>query len=60
MLLSSPLPSETRPGAMWSAQVQGLGDVLEIEENLAPGDDGVKIQERIADWFACSVNGVGT
>ncbi|CAK8985352.1 Double-strand break repair protein MRE11A [Durusdinium trenchii] len=39
------------------AKVQGLGDVLEIEENLAPGDDGVKIQERIADWFACSVNG---
>lgn len=26
-------------------QVQGLGDVLEIEENLASGDDGVKIQD---------------
>lgn len=28
---------------MASREVQGLGDVLEIEENLA-GDDGVKIQ----------------
>ena len=35
-------------GELWAqaGQVQGLGDVLEIEENLVPGDDGVKIQER--------------
>ncbi len=33
-------------GRAQTGQVQGLGDVLEIEENLVPGDDGVKIQER--------------
>ena len=31
-----------------ASQVQGLGDVLEIEENAVPGDDGVKIQAYIS------------
>ena len=33
-----------------SREVQGLGDVLEIEENLA-GDDGVKIQDIIYKYI---------
>ena len=48
---------------LWAqaGQVQGLGDVLEIEENLVPGDDGVKIQERksqgkSSDEFRIPVN----
>ena len=38
-------------GAVGSRKVQGLGDVLEIEENLVPGDDGVKIQDIIYKYI---------
>ena len=45
----------TRGNRASSLQVQGLGDILEIEENTMPGDDGVKIQaqtSRVAKSFS--------
>lgn len=43
---------QPQPTSTGHAQVQGLGDVLEIEENLVSGDDGVKIQDcsRTTGW----------
>ena len=43
---------QPQPTSTGHAQVQGLGDVLEIEENLVSGDDGVKIQDcsRRTGW----------
>lgn len=38
-------------GAVGSRKVQGLGDILEIEENTMPGDDGVKIQDIIYKYI---------
>ncbi|CAE7913034.1 MRE11 [Symbiodinium necroappetens] len=38
-------------GATGSRKVQGLGDILEIEENTMPGDDGVKIQDIIYKYI---------
>ncbi|CAJ1426231.1 unnamed protein product [Effrenium voratum] len=38
-------------GAAGTRKVTSLGDVLEIEENLMPGDDGVKIQDIIYKYI---------
>ena len=45
-------PNQPQPTSSGHAQVQGLGDVLEIEENLVSGgDDGVKIQDSsLSGW----------
>jgi hypothetical protein len=55
--LNQPQPTSTnlnqpQPTSTGHTQVQGLGDVLEIEENLVSGDDGVKIQDcsRTTGW----------
>ena len=50
--LNSTNLNQPQPISTGHTQVQGLGDVLEIEENLVSGDDGVKIQDcsRTTGW----------